>query len=194
MQNEEEVSLEKHAIKLVDGAVPVKDKHYSLPHAVQEIVYKEIDNMLALKVIEESNGPSSNRTSVVRKPGKNRFSLDARKVNALTMKDAYSLRNIDLILSRIDQTFIISSVDLKYAFWQIELEVDAKLYSLHSSRSTSIPVPGNAVWVVQRCPSALQADGQAKFLSKELVGDRKRVSDGRICIEEIPTLRGDEPR
>lgn len=122
-------SLEKHSIKLIEGAEPVKDRHYPISPVVQEIVYTEIDQMLKLKVIEESNSPWSNRTTVVRKPGKNRFCLDARKLNKLTVKDAYPLQNIDGILSRIDETFYISSVDLKFAFWQIELEEDSKPYT-----------------------------------------------------------------
>lgn len=141
-------TLEKHVIKLVEGAVPVKDKHYPLSPAVQEIVYQEIDNMLALKVIEESDGPWSNRTTVVRKPGKNRFCLDARKLNALTIKDAYPLQNIDGILSRIDQTYFISSVDLKFAFWQIELEEEARPY-------TAFTVPGRPLYQFRVMPFGL---------------------------------------
>jgi len=45
-----------------------------------------------------------------------RFCLDARKLNALTIEDAYPLPSIEGILSRIDQTHYISSVDLKFAF------------------------------------------------------------------------------
>lgn len=85
--------------------------------------------MLELKVIELSNSPWSNRTTVVRKPGKNRFCLDARKLNKVTVKDAYPLQNINGILSRIDETHFISSVDLKYAFWQIELDEKSKPYT-----------------------------------------------------------------
>lgn len=121
--------LEKHSIKLIEGAVPVKDRHYPISPAVQEIMYKEIDNMLQLGVIEESESPWSNRTTLVRKPGKNRFCLDARKLNDLTIKDAYPLQNINGILSRIDETYYISSVDLKYAFWQIELDEESKPYT-----------------------------------------------------------------
>lgn len=103
--------------------------HIVLGKSELEVEYAELDNMLKLNVIEESDSPWSNRTTVVRKPGKNRFCLDARKLNAVTIKDAYPLQNIDGILSRIDQTHYISSVDLKYAFWQIELEETAKPYT-----------------------------------------------------------------
>jgi len=43
-----------------------------------------------------------NRTTGVSKPGKDRFCLDAQKLNALTIKDAYPLRSIEGILTRMD--------------------------------------------------------------------------------------------
>ncbi|KAM8718390.1 hypothetical protein ACLKA7_001583 [Drosophila subpalustris] len=86
---------EKHRIELVAGAQPVKDRHYPLSPAMQQVVWDEVDKMLAIGVIEESNSPWSNRTTVVRRPDKNRFCLDARKLNALTVKDAYPLPSIE---------------------------------------------------------------------------------------------------
>ena len=75
------------------------------------------------------------------KVGKNRFCLDARKLNARTVKDAYPLQNIEGILSRIDQTEFISSIDLKFAFWQIELD--------NASRQCiAFAVPGRPLFVV----------------------------------------------
>jgi len=50
-------------------------------------------------------------------------------LNASTIKDAYPLPSIEGILSRIDQTHYISSVDLKLAFWQIELDERSKEYT-----------------------------------------------------------------
>lgn len=73
--------------------------------------------MLKLGVIEESESPWSSRSTLVRKPGKNRLCLDARKLNERTVKDAYPIQNIEGIISRLDETHYISSVDLKYAFW-----------------------------------------------------------------------------
>ncbi|XP_041674153.1 uncharacterized protein LOC121529981 [Drosophila eugracilis] len=73
--------------------------------AKQKVVEDEVDMMLALGVNEESKSPWSNRTTVVSKAGKDRFCLDARKLNYLTIKDVYPLPSIDGILSRIDQLF-----------------------------------------------------------------------------------------
>lgn len=62
--------LEKHSRKLIEGATPVKEKHYPLSPPMQDIVYAEIDKMLKLNVIEESESAWSNRTTVVRKQDK----------------------------------------------------------------------------------------------------------------------------
>ncbi|XP_043661776.1 uncharacterized protein LOC122625787 [Drosophila teissieri] len=96
----------------------------------QKVVEDDVDKMLALGDIEESKRPWSNRTTVVSKQGKNCFCLDARKLNALTVKDAYPLPSVDGVLSRIDQRHFISCVDLKFAFWQIELDDNSKEYTV----------------------------------------------------------------
>ncbi|KAH8248319.1 hypothetical protein KR038_007900, partial [Drosophila bunnanda] len=101
--------LEKHTIELVVGAKAFKDRPYPMSPVKQKVVEDEVDKMLALGVIEESKSPWSNRTTVVSKPGKDRFCLDARKLNDVTVKDADPLPSIDGILSRIDQTHFISS-------------------------------------------------------------------------------------
>lgn len=45
-------SFETHTIKLLEGAMPIKDKYYPISPAMQEIVYAEIDKMLELNEIE----------------------------------------------------------------------------------------------------------------------------------------------
>ena len=57
--------LELHTIQLIEGAQPVKDRHYPISPAVQDIVYHEVDQMLELGVIETCESPWSNRTTVV---------------------------------------------------------------------------------------------------------------------------------
>ncbi|KAL7735941.1 hypothetical protein ACLKA6_002381 [Drosophila palustris] len=108
--------LLQHRIQLIEGTEPVKDRHYPLSPAKQEIVWAEVDKMLQLGIIEESDSPWSNRTTVVMRPGKQ-------------------------ILFRcpIDETHFISSVDLKFAFWQIELEEKSRAY-------TAFTVPGRPLY------------------------------------------------
>jgi len=68
--------------------------------------------MLGLGVIEESNSSWSSPVTLVQKGPKNRLCLDARKVNSWTIKDAYLLPHIEGLLSRLQETYYISAIDL----------------------------------------------------------------------------------
>lgn len=140
--------LEQHTIELVKGTVPVKERFYPVSPAVQQLLFAEVDEMLRLGVIEPSESPWSNRMTLVRKPGKNRLCLDARKLNEVTVKDAYPLQNIESILSRVDDTIYISSVDLKHAFWQIELEPNSRAF-------TAFTIPGRPLYQFRMMPFGL---------------------------------------
>lgn len=65
--------LQTHTIDTGD-ALPVKDRHYPVPPAVQKLLYAELDRMLGLGVIEESQSPWSHPVTLVRKGDKNRLS------------------------------------------------------------------------------------------------------------------------
>lgn len=58
------------------------------------------------------------------------------------------LQNIEGILSKIDQTVYISSVDLKHGFWQIELDEDSRPY-------TAFTVPGRPLYQFRVMPFGL---------------------------------------
>ncbi|KAH8285932.1 hypothetical protein KR054_007426, partial [Drosophila jambulina] len=75
----------KDAIDLVEGPVPVKDRHYPVSPAVESLIYEEVNEMLRLGVIEESDSAWSNTITLVRKPEKNRLCPDARKLNKITV-------------------------------------------------------------------------------------------------------------
>lgn len=85
-------------------------------------MFEELDRMLSLGVIEESESAWSSPVVLVRNLGKVRLCLDSRKVNKLTQKDAYPMPIIDGILSRLPKAEYITSLDLKDAYWQIPLE------------------------------------------------------------------------
>lgn len=130
--------LETHSID-TGNSVPVKDRFYPVSPAVQTLLYAEVDRMLDLGVIEPSESPWSHPVTLVRKGEKNRLCLDARKLNALTVKDAYPLPHIEGLLSRLGDTYYISSVDLKDAFWQIPLEPSSR-------EKTAFTVPGRPLY------------------------------------------------
>lgn len=111
-------------------------------------MYAELDRMLELGVIEESQSPWNSPVSLLHKAstGKIRLVLDARALNDVTMKDAYPMPNIEGILSRLDQTYYISSIDLKDAFWQVELAQDSR-------EKTAFSVPAGHIIISPGCLS-----------------------------------------
>lgn len=131
------------------SSVPIKQRYYTVSPAIQTILNEEADAMLARGVIEESQSPWSSPVLVVRKPdGKRRFCLDCRAVNKVTIKDAYPMPIIDGILASLHETVFISSVDLKDAFWQIELTQDSR-------EKTAFTIPGRPLYHFVRMPFGL---------------------------------------
>lgn len=139
--------LLEHHIDTGDS-VPIKCKHYPLSPPRQEEAFQEIDRLLKLGVIEESNSPWCSPAVLVRKPGKVRLCIDSRKLNAVTKKDSYPLPHINGLLSRLKDTFFISGIDLKDAFLQIRLTESSK-------EKTAFVIPGKPLFQYKYMPFGL---------------------------------------
>lgn len=140
--------LIEHVID-VGSNKPIKQRFYPVSPAIQDLMYAELDRMLELGVIEESMSSWNSPVVLVRKPGgKIRLCLDSRKLNSITVKDAYPLPHIDGLLGRLKDTHFITSIDLKDAFWQVPLE--------ESSRDkTAFTVPGRPLYQFRVMPFGL---------------------------------------
>ena len=117
--------LLEHNINTGDSH-PIKRKHYPISPAKEQLIYAELDRMLSLGVIEESQSPWSAPVTAKITPGKTRLCIDCRDLNEVTIKDAYPVPNIDGLLMRLTGTTFISALDLKDAFWQIPLEKNSR--------------------------------------------------------------------
>lgn len=138
----------KHCID-VGNSTPIKQRHHFVSPAIQEALNSEVDLMLARGVIEESKSAWSSPVLLVKKAnGKRRFCLDCRAVNNVTKKDAYPMPIIDGILASLNETVFISSIDLKDAFWQIELDADSR-------DKTAFTIPGRPLYQFVRMPFGL---------------------------------------
>ena len=84
--------------------------------------------MIEVGAICKSNSPWANAVVLVRKrDGSLRFCIDLHKLNACTIKDAYSLPRIDETLDCLGGAMIFTSLDLKSGYWQVEMEEESKL-------------------------------------------------------------------
>ena len=117
--------LIKHQIKLKDYT-PIKDRYRRIPPHQYEEVRKHLKEMLDIGAIRRSSSPWASPVVLVRKKdGSLRFCIDLRKLNARTVKDAYSLPRIEDALDSLNGACIFTSLDLKSGYWQVELDEES---------------------------------------------------------------------
>ncbi len=73
-------------------------------------------------VIRESESPFCLPIVVQKKDGSVRLCIDFRKLNSPTIKDAYTLPNLEEVLSVLAGSKWFSVLDLKSGFYQIEMD------------------------------------------------------------------------
>ena len=104
-----------YRIKVTDP-VPFNKRYrrIGLPHSQYEAMRKHLQEMLDLGAIRPSDSHWCSTVVLVKKKnGELRFCIDLRKLNARTVKDAYSLPRIDETLERLKGSCIFSSLNLK---------------------------------------------------------------------------------
>ena len=78
-------TLGHHTITLHKNEL-TRSKPYPLPHALRDTVKEEVSTMLKMGVVEPSNAPFASPIVLVKKPdGPNRFCVDFRKLNQVTV-------------------------------------------------------------------------------------------------------------
>ncbi|PIK48227.1 hypothetical protein BSL78_14913, partial [Apostichopus japonicus] len=118
--------LVAHSIKLTSDE-PLRVKQYPIPHAMKEVVQEEIDKMLQMKIIERSDSPYSAPIVIVKKKdGGNRFCIDYRQLNKLTVFDAEPMPSMDAIVTHLAQDHFFSKLDLSKGYWQVAVEENCK--------------------------------------------------------------------
>ena len=119
-------SMVKHEIKL-DNYTPFKERYHGIPPHLFDEVKHHLKEMIEVGAIRKSNSPWASAVVLVRKrDGSLRFCIDLRKLNAHTIKDAYSLPRIDETLDCLGGAMIFTSLDLKSGYWQVEMEEESK--------------------------------------------------------------------
>lgn len=143
----------KHHIRAKPDTVPIKQKYRPRNPAMQQIINDKVDEMLERSVIERSNSPWSSPIVLVnKKDGKKRFCIDYRRVNQVTIKDAYPLPQINATLDKLRGARYLSVLDLKDGYWQMPLTDESK-------EITAFTAPGKGLYHFCVCPFGLHSSG-----------------------------------
>ena len=100
---------------------------------MNEEIDQQIDNMHQKDIIQPSKNPWASAIVMVKeKDGSSRFCLDYRKLNDVTIKDAYPLPRIDESLDQLAGSTWFSCLNVGY--WQVETDPQDKEKTAFTSR------------------------------------------------------------
>lgn len=137
----------EHVIRT--NSSPIKQRHYPLSPALQKEVNLELDQMLKNGIVEPSNSPWASPIVLVKKPdGRYRFCVNYKKLNEVSLPDAYPLPFVNSTLDKLRDARYLTTLDIKSAYWQIPMA--------ESSRPmTAFVVPTRGLYQFKRMPFGL---------------------------------------
>ncbi|KAG2190968.1 hypothetical protein INT47_007113 [Mucor saturninus] len=113
------VNLLDHEIP-VTTSEPIRSRPYRLTWEEDESLKRELDNLLALGLIRPSRGLWTSPVFFVRKRDNTlRLVVDYRKLNQVTIKDAFPLPHIDDLLDSLGGSSLFSTLDAASGYWQV---------------------------------------------------------------------------
>ena len=117
----------RYDIKLTSSD-PIRRKPYPVPQALKETLREEVRTMLDAGIIEPSDSPYCSPSVVVKKKdGSNRYCVDYRGLNNITLFDAEPMPQLDDLFQQIGpECNFVSKIDLSKGYWQIPLGESSK--------------------------------------------------------------------
>jgi hypothetical protein len=101
----------KHDIK-VTQETPIRQRAYRTPYAKEVVIDKAIEPMLKMGVIEPSERDWASPIVLVKKHDvSERFCVDYRKVNEITIKDSFLMPSIESKLNKVHGCQFFTSLD-----------------------------------------------------------------------------------
>ena len=114
-------TLMEHDIKLTTDT-PVHVKQYPLPYSMMQAVGDEVRSMIELGIIERSESPYCSPVIIVKKKDNtNRFCIDFRVLNKITIFDVEPMPSMEQIFAKLADYKFISKLNLSKGYWQIAL-------------------------------------------------------------------------
>lgn len=106
----------------MDSARPIKQHAYRCPASKREVMRREVEYLIQNGFAKKSNSPWSSPCVLVPKAdGSLRFCTDFRKVNSVTVPDAFPLPRIEDCIDNLGTAKYITNLDLLKGYWQVPL-------------------------------------------------------------------------
>ena len=111
----------KHHIN-TGAAPPIRQALRRIPQTQAQAVDEQLETMIKQNLIKPSQSNfASNVVLVKKKDGTYRFCVDYRRVNDISVKDAYPLPRIDECLDTMTGSAWFFTIDLRSGYFQVEL-------------------------------------------------------------------------
>ena len=112
-----------YQIVLKPKAKPFKLKPYRYPHSHKTEIEKQVAKMLSNGIIIHSTSPFASPVILVRKKDNSwRLCIDYRKLNDLTVKNSFSIPNIDELLDELHGAKYMSKLNLRAGYHQLRVK------------------------------------------------------------------------
>ena len=114
-----------HRIELVEGAKPPALCIYRMTPEQENELKRKIDKYLAAGQIEQTYSPFGAGTLCSnKKDGTQRFCIDYRALNDITVNNVYQIPRIDEIIDKFSKAKYFFKIDLQQEYQQIRLHPD----------------------------------------------------------------------
>ncbi|GBN25984.1 Retrovirus-related Pol polyprotein from transposon 297 [Araneus ventricosus] len=130
---------------LVKSNEPISHQPLRLPFSEKKIVQTQEAEWLEQGIVEPCSSEYSSPVVIVRKKdGTPRVCIDYRKLNKVVVKDRFPLPLIEDILDRLQGSRVFSTIDLKNAFFHVDVNKDSRKYTsfvTHEGQYQFLKVP-----------------------------------------------------
>ncbi len=100
---------------------PIAIKPYRKSHYENQLIEEEVKSLLQANIIKPSKSPWAAPVLLVPKPDNTkRMCVNFKKLNNITIKDAYPIPRIDEIFTRLSKSKFYTKFDFRQAYYQIK--------------------------------------------------------------------------
>ena len=165
---------------------------YRIAPNLQPVVHEYVDKLLNAKVIQKSTSPFCSPLLLVNKAGSNpsqplveryRVVHDFRRLNQLSIRDAYPLHNLYDLIDKVASAKVWSVIDLSSGFWNQSLHPASRPY-------TAFSVPGKGHFEYLRtaqglCNSPAAFQRLLDFVVRDIPGVFVYIDDVVIATNDL---------